>query len=132
MRSVNDRLVMDSAGTGGWHVGDPPDPRAIETASNYNIDISKQTCRRLMASDFHEFDFILAMDNSNITNAKAANHSNGPAKLMLFTRFAGLGENIEIPDPYFGEGQGFETAYQMIRQASIGSLDHLFGAHRET
>ena len=132
-KGVDDRLIIDSTGTGGWGVGQPPDPRSIETAARHGMDISNQYCRRLTTSDFHDFDLILGMDNSNITNARAINRDNGTAKISLFTEWAKPGtgnraniDNIEIPDPYYGGPDGFETAYQMIKQASIGSLERLF------
>ena len=85
-----------------------------------------KTCRQLGIADFHQFDFIFAMDQSNITNAKLIKPKPGSAQLALFTQFANLGDNIEIPDPYYGGADGFENAYQMIKQASIGALDRLF------
>lgn len=134
-RGVENQLTIDSAGTGGWHIGNPPDQRSIDIAAAYNIDISSQICRRLTASDFHDFDFILAMDKSNISNAKPANHQSGPAHLALFTEFGRTGHGshdefnnkTEIPDPYYGGPDGFEIAYQMIKQASNDTLDRIFG-----
>lgn len=123
-RGVLEKLHIDSAGTGGWHIGNPPDPRSIEIAAKYNIDITAQTCRRLTPNDFHDFDLILGMDNANISDCRAANTDHGHAQIELFTQFAGMG-NLEIPDPYYGGPDGFETAYQLIKQASIGTLDRI-------
>lgn len=117
-------LNIDSAGIGGWHVGNPPDPRAIEKANQYGIDISHQTSRKLTPSDFSAFDLILCMDEDNIADCHSANRQNGPAKIELFTAYAGLG-NLEIPDPYYGGVDGFEIAYQMIKQASIGTIEQI-------
>ncbi len=125
-RGLEDRLIIDSAGTGGWHVGNPPDRRSIQTAANHGIDINDQSCRRLATSDFHQFNLILGMDHSNIIDARSANDESGPAQILLFTQFAGTGENLEIPDPYYGGPEGFENAYRMIKLASIGTLDRLF------
>ena len=126
-RGLADQLNIDSAGTGGWHIGNPPDPRSIKTAASHGIDINHQVCRRLTSDDFSRFDLILAMDQANITNAKPLNKGNGPAQLSLFTHYAGMGDDFEIADPYYGGPQGFETAYQLIRQASVGTLDRVFG-----
>ena len=64
----NTKIIVDSAGTGSWHVGSSPDIRSIETAKNHNIDISKQKARQFSTNDFNEFDKILVMDTSNLTN----------------------------------------------------------------
>lgn len=121
---LSEHFTIDSAGTGGWHIGNPPDPRSIDIARQYSIDISKQSCRRLEAEDFHDFDYIFAMDHSNLANAKSINNNGGSAQLSLFTHYAGQGE-IEIPDPYYGGTDGFNTAYLMIKQASIDVLQRL-------
>jgi len=125
-RGVADQLTIDSAGTGGWHIGNPPDQRSIQTAANHGININHQVCRRLTSNDFNTFDLIFGMDNSNIINATSANKRNGPAQVLLFTQYAGMGDNLEIADPYYGGGEGFEIAYQLIKQASRGALDRLF------
>lgn len=124
--SLAGKIRVDSAGTGNWHIGERPDPRSEQTAAKYGIDISSQRCRQLTASDFHEFDLILGMDPSNLSNARAANRTNGTAQIELFYEYAGLGA-IKIPDPYYGGEDGFEEAYEMIKQASDGVL-HRLGA----
>lgn len=129
LRGVSQHLRIASAGTAGWHVGNPPDGRAIDIAERYGVDIRDQICQLLLPSHFHEFDLILAMDHANIANASAINRDNGPARLELFTRYGGTGEDDypEIPDPYFGDANDYEIAYEMIKQASIGTLDRLIG-----
>ena len=127
-RGIVDLITIDSAGTGGWHIGNPPDQRSIETAANHGIDINHQVCRRLTSRDFSTFDLILGMDNSNIINATSADSANGPAQILLFTQYAGMGDDLEIADPYYGGVEGFETAYQLIKQASRGTLNRLFTA----
>jgi protein-tyrosine phosphatase len=127
-RGIVDLITIDSAGTGGWHIGNPPDPRSIETAANHDIDINHQVCRRLTSRDFSTFDLILGMDNSNIINATSADSANGPAQILLFTQYAGMGDDLEIADPYYGGVEGFETVYQLIKQASRGTLNRLFTA----
>ncbi|MCF6322237.1 MAG: low molecular weight phosphotyrosine protein phosphatase [Rhizobiaceae bacterium] len=123
-RGMANQLTIDSAGTSNWHIGSAPDERTIENAAMHDVDISNQVCRQLVAADFFDFDLILAMDNANISNIRAANHENGSAQISLFTAWAGMGDQ-EIPDPYYGGQQGFEIAYKMIEQAAAGTLDRI-------
>lgn len=99
---------VDSAGTGNWHVGSPPDRRSIRAAANQGVDISKQVCRLFRASDFDEFDRILVMDESNLSNilAKTRNKSH-QAKVKLL-----LGDKI-VPDPYYDDTQ-FAPVFKLI------------------
>ena len=118
------QLTIDSAGIGGWHVGNASDSRAINIAGKYGIDIARQSCRQLTAQDFHDFDLIIGMDHENIADANNANTQNGNAEIAMFALYAGMGE-IEIPDPYYGREDGFEIAYQLVKKASMGVLARL-------
>ncbi len=109
---------VDSAGTGGWHVGSAPDPRSIAIAAKHGIDISGQSCRRIADDDFERFDLILGMDRSNVDDLKASGAHRYRSKVDLFCGKAGLGP-IEIPDPYYGGDDGFANAYRVIREASV-------------
>ena len=128
-RGAGELITIDSAGTGNWHVGEPPDQRAIEIANHHGIDISHQRCRALKPDDFRDFDLIIAMDQANIQNARAIGgyhgEKSGSAQLVLFTKFARLNSEPEIPDPYYRNPEDFEIAYQMIKEASIGTLRRL-------
>jgi protein-tyrosine phosphatase len=100
--------TVDSAGTGDWHVGQGPHHMSVKTAGNYGVDISKQVCRQFKVSDFDDFDLLLVMDKSNLTNvlSLARNpHDKAKVKLLL--------HNKEVPDPYFDHTQ-FEPVYRMI------------------
>ncbi|EAR15867.1 MULTISPECIES: low molecular weight protein-tyrosine-phosphatase [Robiginitalea] len=109
--------VVDSAGTAGYHVGNPPDPRSIEVAAQYGIDISRQRCRRFSVSDFDNFDYIFAMDLENQANILSlARNERDRAKVSLLLEAGGKGRR-EVPDPYYGGADGFEQVYRMIDTA---------------
>lgn len=115
---VDEDLVMvDSAGTAGYHIGNPPDPRSIDVARKHGIDISGQRCRKFSATDFSDFDFIYAMDLSNYNNIIALSgdeSDRNKVKLLMEMSDNGLSE---VPDPYYGGTDGFEQVFQMITSA---------------
>lgn len=117
-------VVIDSAGTNGYHTGEAPDPRSIAVAGRYGIDISGQRCRQLTADDFTCFDLIVGMDHANIAAIEARRPLNATAETGLFYAMA-LGETKQVPDPYYGTNADFERVYRMIRAASEG-LSKLF------
>lgn len=117
-------LVIDSAGTGGWHAGDPPDARMIKAAARRGIDISRQRARQVDLSDFYEFDYLLAMDLSNHTDLLDLAPPNRECDIRLFLDFADC-ETRETPDPYYGGGDGFERVLDLIELGAEGFLDHL-------
>ncbi|MFC3200037.1 low molecular weight protein-tyrosine-phosphatase [Parapedobacter deserti] len=99
---------IDSAGTGGWHVGYPPDPRAIAVAKRYGIDISRQCAQQLHSGHLDTFDLIFTMDRSNLRNVLALAQT--PAQRSRIRLFM---EDKEVPDPYYDDGL-FEPVYQLI------------------
>jgi protein-tyrosine phosphatase len=111
------RYRIDSAGTGGWHAGSAPDPRSIAIASRHGIDISGQVCRQVRDADFAEFDLILAMDSSNLSDLIARAPAGGSDRVHLFMELA-HGRRTDVPDPYYGGPDGFASVYRMIRDAS--------------
>lgn len=117
-------LVIDSAGTGGWHAGDPPDGRMIKAASKRGVDISYQRARQVDLSDFYQFDYLLSMDLSNHTDLLEMAPPNRTCDIRLFLDFAD-GDTRETPDPYYGGGDGFERVLDLIEQGAEGFLDHL-------
>ena len=122
---LNHKIEIDSAGTHAYHVGEPPDGRATEAASQRGIDLSTQRARRVHSSDFEKFDIVLAMDDSNLTDLQAicpAEHQN---KLHLFMDFANDASQREVPDPYYGGAHGFERVLDMVEAASKGLLSKL-------
>lgn len=101
---------IDSAGTGGWHVGQQPDSRSIAIAKKYGLDISGQSCRKFDTSDFERFDQILVMDYNNLNDVKAlARNEEEHNKISLF-----LKDSI-VPDPYHDDDQ-FDPIYQIIEK----------------
>jgi len=117
----SNQIFVDSAGTGGFHIGKQPDHRSIAVAKKYNIDIANQRCRQFTIQDFDTFDFIFVMDKSNYTNVIAkARNTDDISKVQLL-----LSENRtptkEVPDPYYDEDDGFEQVYHLINNA----CDHI-------
>lgn len=117
-------LVIDSAGTGGWHEGDPPDARMLKTAGKRGYDLSYIRARKVDLSDFYEFDYLLAMDLSNQTDLLEMAPPNRECDIRLFLDFADCNER-ETPDPYYGGTSGFEGVLELIEQGAEGFLDHL-------
>lgn len=109
---------VDSAGTGGWHVGEMPDARSIEVARKYGIDITDQRGRKFSPYDFETYDYIFVMDNTNYQDVIKLANSNeeiGKVKLILDEIFPE--ENVDVPDPYYGGSQGFENVFRMLEEA---------------
>ena len=109
---------VDSAGTGAWHIGEPPDQRSVETALNHGINISNQRARKFNLNDFNEFDIIFVMDTSNLQDI--TNMSEDPKKLLkvkLILNEVYPNQNKSVPDPYYGGESGFEKVYQMLNVA---------------
>lgn len=115
---VNPHAVfVDSAGTGGYHIGKPPDPRSIAVARKFGLDIEKQRCRKFRLADFGKFDVIYAMDQSNYDNILAlAQNDTHIEKVKLLLEEVDLPEK-EVPDPYYDEEDGFEQVYRLINTA---------------
>ncbi len=113
-----DKFIVDSAGTGHWHVGKQPDPRSIETARKNGLDITHQKGRIFKQSDFDEFDYIYVMDSTNYDDvvqlAKTDEHRR-KVRMILDELFPG--EKVDVPDPYFGLANGFDTVYDMLNQS---------------
>lgn len=110
--------VVDSAGTSGYHAGELPDMRSIETAKAHGIDITNQRSRQLVAADLDTFDKIYVMDSSNYQNvARLAQTDAQRQKIDLVMNASFPHQNIAVPDPYYGGNDGFERVYQMLDQA---------------
>lgn len=112
-----DELRIDSAGTGSWHEGDPPDPRSIAVAAENGVDITDQRARKIVPDDFERFDLIVAMDRSNVSNLLAVARPSSHLRIHHFMTLA-LNRPVDIPDPYTGGTDGFETVYRMLEEAS--------------
>ena len=119
-------IQVDSAGTASYHVGEAPDKRMQEKAIEHGLNISQQKGRQFTATDFDEFDYIFAMDESNRDNIlHLARNINDKNKVELFLNFSQPGKNLSVPDPYYGGEQGFEDVYQMLNEACDDFLNSL-------
>mgnify|MGYP001160859649 CR=1 FL=1 len=111
-------VIVDSAGTAGYHVGNPPDPRSIEIAKRYGIDISKQRARQFNRLDFKEFDIIYAMDKNNYAHLiSLAETAIEREKIQLILNEKHPSSFNSVPDPYYGGENGFQIVYDMLNQA---------------
>ena len=117
-------VYIESAGTGAWHAGNPPDGRMIKAALKRGYDISHQRARQVADADFFEFNYLLAMDLANHTDLLEMAPPNRECDIRLFLDFADC-EERETPDPYYGGDQGFEQVLDLIELGAEGFLDHL-------
>ena len=125
IRGLNNRIHIDSAATHGYHVGDPPDPRACATAAKRDYDLSQIKARKVGAADFRDFDYIFAMDKQNLAYLKALRPTEATAETRLFLDFSRRFSEREVPDPYYGGKQGFEHVLDLVEDAAEGLIDHL-------
>ena len=115
---LSNNFIVDSAGTGGWHAGELPDRRSIEIANKNGLDITNQRARKFTKNDFTDFDIIYAMDNSNLKDIlQLAPDENAKSKVHLILNELYPNENKDIPDPYYGQNDGFEKVYNMLYKA---------------
>jgi protein-tyrosine phosphatase len=124
-RSGLDWVEVDSAGTGGWHAGEPPDHRSIAVAAGVGVDIRNQRARKLRAADFEHFDWLLCADRSVLRDVRAMMPSGSPAQVALLLEWAGLGEGGEVPDPYTGGPEDFRRVWAMVDAAAAGIVSRL-------
>lgn len=125
-----DKFIVDSAGTGSWHVGRSPDARSIAVAKTKNLDISKQKGRQFKTIDFDHFDYIYVMDKSNYEDVIALTKNDQEKKkvrIILDELFPD--ENVDVPDPYYGMANGFEMVYSMLDEACTVIAEKLISKH---
>lgn len=121
---LSGEFELDSAGTGGWHVGDPPDPRAREAARRRGIVVAG-AARQVQHADFEDFDLILAMDRANLRDLRAAAPPDGSAEIRLLREFDADsvgGGDLDVPDPYYGGPDGFDDVLDLVDAACRGLL----------
>lgn len=123
-RGLDDSVHVDSAGTGAWHEGEPPDPRSCEVASRHGVDLSGQRARRVVDDDFQDFDLLLAMDAHNEADlvVRAPTEAEGRVRRLREWDPHGPGD---VPDPYYGGARGFDEVYEMVRRSCEALLDEL-------
>jgi protein-tyrosine phosphatase len=132
-QGLEDRIEIDSAGTGDWHVGDPPDERATAAARRRDIELDG-AARQFEPADFDRFDLILAMDARNRRELLAmVPGDDARAKVRLFREFdpaSPVDGDLDVPDPYYGGDDGFERVLDMVDAAARGLLDELRSSGR--
>jgi protein-tyrosine phosphatase len=122
---MHEHIQIDSAGTHAYHVGSPPDPRAQEAALRRGIDMSDLVGRKVDEGDFYIFDYILAMDESNVYHLREMAPREEVHKVKLFLDYAADISEHEVPDPYYGGAKGFEHVLDLVEAASRGLLDDI-------
>lgn len=111
-------IIVDSAGTGGWHIGELPDSRSIDVARKHKLDITDQRCRKFTPNDFNEYDLIYVMDRSNFKDVKKqARNDKEKQKVYLILDSIYPGQSKDVPDPYYDSNDGFENVFQMLDRA---------------
>ena len=131
--AYQDQFSIDSAGTHNYHIGFSPDPRAIETAARYGVQLDHLRARKVRNDDFFDFDLILAMDRSNLANLQTISPVDSTATLQLMLAYHPEelpnsrpgGEGDEVPDPYYGDIDGFDYMCGLLDMATAGLLKRL-------
>lgn len=122
---MEDQIIIDSAGTGDWHIGKTPDVRTVAAAKLRGYDLTALRARQVAPKDFEEFDYVLAMDEANLHDLRAIAPQNHSAHLSLFLDFATQASHREVPDPYYGGEAGFTKVLDLIEDAAAGLLKHI-------
>lgn len=117
-------IEVDSAGTGGWHVGEPPDPRMRQAAGRLGLALDG-TARQVSHTDFEDFDLIVAMDRRNLQDLTDLAPPGAVDRIRLFRSFDPAATGLDVPDPYYGGDQGFVEVVAMVRAAAEGLIDSL-------
>jgi protein-tyrosine phosphatase len=120
-----DVILIDSAGTHDYHIGEAPDARTRRAAERRGYDMSQLRGRQVESGDFARFDYVLAMDEANLSNLQALRPRDAKSHLGLFLEFAEHHREREVPDPYFGGADGFELVLDMVEDAAQGLLKHI-------
>ena len=119
-------IEVDSAGTGDWHIGHPPDPRAVHVAQLLGgLDIGSLQARQIERQDFYRFDHIVAMDTANLRHLRGLMPSDSRSQLSLFLDHLPGHEGQSVADPYYGETSGFETCWHEVRAAADAFVEKL-------
>lgn len=121
-------IEVDSAGIGDWHIGSPPDPRAVATAKRHGLDISGYRGRQVTAADFGRFTHIFALDVKNLKDLRRIRPSDADAQLCLLMDMVPGRKGSDVTDPYFGEDRGFEATWDDVSRAATAIVAMLQGA----
>lgn len=116
-------IHTDSAGTHGYHIGEPPDGRSQRAAKARGVDLSDLRARKVRAADFADFDYVLAMDRGHLDQLQRLAPAGSAATIRLFLDYAPDAPKREVPDPYYGEGQHFTEVLDLVEMGARGLLD---------
>lgn len=122
---LSEVIGIDSAGTAAWHIGKAPDQRAQAAATRRGYDLTALRGRQVAVADFGEFDYILAMDRSNLADLLAQCPAEQRHKVRLFLSFSSQWQDHEVPDPYYGGADGFDQVLDMVEDAAHGLLSDI-------
>lgn len=126
IQSRNLNWTIDSAGTANYHTGSPPDFRMVETAKKHGVDLSILKARQFNKNDFSDFDRIYVMDSENYRNVmKLSSNPSHQAKVFYMLDHLNPGENLAVPDPYYGHLNGFEAVFQLLNNATEQLINDL-------
>ncbi len=125
---LQDEVFVDSAGTGAWHIGEPPDVRGQESAGKRGLDLGGQKARRMTLEDCRRFDYVIAMDRDNYESVFPLCRRS-ETEVRLFLDYAPDVSQEEVPDPYFGGPDGFEHVLDLVEEAARGLLDDVREKH---
>jgi protein-tyrosine phosphatase len=126
---LSEHILIDSAGTHDYHIGDKPDSRAQRAAQQRGYDISKLRGRQVGEEDFRQFDYVLAMDRANLAILQRINPPDSDSQVGLFLEYARHHSEREVPDPYYGGADGFERVLDMVEDAAQGLLEEIRQQH---
>lgn len=129
LRGLGALVEVDSAGTSDWHTGESPDARSIQAAAVRGYELAALKGRQVAHEDFLRFDYILAMDKSNLSSLRGLCPQEYQGKLLLLLSH-GSGEHQEVPDPYYSGADGFELVLDLIEESCQSFLDLLQDRHR--
>ncbi len=128
-QGLGDRFDVDSAGTNGYHNGESPDVRSIREAHKHGVDITHQASRQIRVSDLTDFDYIIAMDRSNLHNISRLSSGQHISGLSLMMDEID-GYPSDVPDPYYGGDDGFTTVWGMVNTACAALLERILSESR--
>ena len=127
-KGLNDNFIVDSAGTGSWHIGKRADTRMRIAAQNRGVEILSRA-RQINAKDFEKFNYIIAMDDSNFENISDLKYRKSLSDFSSINKiqnFRSVFEETEVPDPYFGGDEGFEHVLDILEDSVSGFLDSIY------
>jgi len=126
---LDGRIRVDSAGTGDWHIGQPPDQRTLQAALGRGYDLRHLRARQVERADFHRFDYVLAMDRSNLAHLQRLRPHGCDTAPHLFLNYGQKLSFQDVPDPYHGGQRDFDLVLDLVENAARGLLDHIRAAH---